>query len=152
MSEKQLYRSRHYRIFFGVAGGLGEFLGIDPLIIRLLFVLLAMFDGLGFILYLVLAIMLPKEPLPGDMATNTNSRSDFAAGFAAALLKLTTEFKKRDYSNWRKIFGAFFLAFGLYLLFISLNPHGFFGWGRELFWPILVILLGCMILMNKKQP
>lgn len=61
----RLYRSRSERMIGGVAGGLGEYLGVDPTIIRLLFVLsLFLFPGPGaVIVYLILLLVVPEEPV-----------------------------------------------------------------------------------------
>ncbi len=58
--ENKLYRSRKDRWLFGVCGGLGMYLGIDPTIIRIIFVLLA-FVGFGILAYIVMAIIVPVE-------------------------------------------------------------------------------------------
>ena len=50
---KRLYRSRTERMIGGVCGGLGEFLNIDVTLVRLLFVLCAIFGGPGLVVYLV---------------------------------------------------------------------------------------------------
>lgn len=60
MEPKKLYRSKTSRMICGVCGGLGEYLNIDPTIIRLLTVLLA-FTGGGIIAYIVAAIVIPDE-------------------------------------------------------------------------------------------
>ena len=61
---KTLYRSRNNRMIGGVCAGLGEFLGIDPTIVRLLFALGLIF-GHAFvaIVYLVMFMVVPEEPL-----------------------------------------------------------------------------------------
>ena len=60
--KKKLTRSTTNRMVAGVCGGLGEFLDIDPTIIRLLFVLgsIAGF-GSALLVYLVMAIVVPPE-------------------------------------------------------------------------------------------
>lgn len=60
---KRLYRSRSNRMIGGVCGGLGTYLAIDPNVIRLLFVLLAFAGGPGLLLYLIMLIFVPEEPL-----------------------------------------------------------------------------------------
>jgi signal transduction histidine kinase/phage shock protein PspC (stress-responsive transcriptional regulator) len=60
-----LRTSRRDRIIAGIAGGLGEQLGIDPMIIRLCFIVLAVAGGAGILLYLVLWLV-AKEPQEGD--------------------------------------------------------------------------------------
>ncbi|HWP31172.1 MAG TPA: PspC domain-containing protein [Fimbriimonadales bacterium] len=57
----RLHLSRSDRKIAGVCGGLGEHLDIDPVFLRVLFVVLAFMAGLGIILYLVLWLALPSE-------------------------------------------------------------------------------------------
>ncbi|MBX3057926.1 MAG: PspC domain-containing protein [Anaerolineae bacterium] len=59
---KKLYRSQSDRWLGGVCGGLGVYVGIDPTIIRILFVLLVIFGGGGGLLYILLWIFIPQEP------------------------------------------------------------------------------------------
>jgi phage shock protein C len=60
---KKLYRSRVDRKIGGVCGGLGEYFGIDPTLVRLLFVLGLLFVGGTLLAYLILLIVIPEEPL-----------------------------------------------------------------------------------------
>ncbi len=60
--EKKLYRSRTDRKLCGVCAGLGQYLGMDPTIMRLIVVLLTLFVGGGLIAYLVCALVIPEEP------------------------------------------------------------------------------------------
>ncbi|MHC1756523.1 MAG: PspC domain-containing protein [Methanosarcina sp.] len=59
--EKRLTRSKTNRMLFGVCGGLGKYFGIDPTLVRLGFVLLALLDGIGVVIYIILAIIMPQE-------------------------------------------------------------------------------------------
>jgi phage shock protein C len=61
---RRLYRSRTDRWIAGVCGGLAAYLDVDVSAVRLAFVLLAFWNGLGVILYLVLLVLLPDEPVP----------------------------------------------------------------------------------------
>lgn len=71
MENRRIARSRTERIFGGVAGGLGAYLGIDPLVVRIIFAVLALANGLGAILYLILWLLIPAE---GTQATDTRSQ------------------------------------------------------------------------------
>ena len=64
MSDKRLVRSQHERMFLGVAGGIAEYVGIDPVLVRLLFVLLTLAGGHGLLIYLILAVIMPDEGAP----------------------------------------------------------------------------------------
>ena len=61
---KRLYRSRTDKKIAGICGGIAEYFGIDATIVRVIFVLLLLPGGLpGFLPYLILWIVVPKEPL-----------------------------------------------------------------------------------------
>jgi phage shock protein C len=62
---RRLYRSRTNRKLAGVCGGLAQYFNTDPTLIRVLFVVLAVLGGPGLLIYLVLWIVVPKEPLGG---------------------------------------------------------------------------------------
>lgn len=64
---RKIYRSRTKRMLGGVCGGLGEYLNVDPTIIRLIFVVLFFGGGSGGLIYLIMWILVPEEPLPGDV-------------------------------------------------------------------------------------
>jgi len=58
---KKLYRSNRDRMLCGVCEGIGEYLGIDPTLIRLLWALVAC-SGTGIVVYFLAAIIIPQEP------------------------------------------------------------------------------------------
>ena len=64
MSEatKKLYRSRTERWFAGVCGGVGNYFGVDATLVRVIFVILSLTFGSGFLIYLVLWLIIPNEP------------------------------------------------------------------------------------------
>jgi len=63
METRKLYRSRNDHMIAGVCGGLGKYLGIDPTLIRLAFVLLLLFGiGSGLLVYLAMMLLVPLEP------------------------------------------------------------------------------------------
>ena len=66
--EKQLTRSQTDRMIAGVAGGLAEYMNIDPVIVRLLFVLLILSTGWGILLYIILALLMPEVGVPAAKA------------------------------------------------------------------------------------
>jgi phage shock protein C len=63
MENKRLMRSRSDRMFLGVAGGLGAYLNIDPVLVRLFFVLMGFAtQGQALLVYVILAVLMPEEP------------------------------------------------------------------------------------------
>ena len=66
---KKLIRTRDGRIVAGVCSGIGEYLGVDANVIRLIFALITVFTaGLGILLYLVAWVVLPEEGEPTSIA------------------------------------------------------------------------------------
>lgn len=61
--QQRLMRSRNEVIVSGVCGGLGEYFGVDPVIVRLIFALVTLTTGLGLIIYPALWIAMPKAPV-----------------------------------------------------------------------------------------
>jgi phage shock protein C len=59
---RKLYRSRSDRRLVGVCGGLAQFFGLDPTLIRVLFVVLAVLGGSGIVVYLAMWVMVPNQP------------------------------------------------------------------------------------------
>ncbi|HJU08647.1 MAG TPA: PspC domain-containing protein [Rhodanobacteraceae bacterium] len=59
-----LRRSRHNRMIAGVVGGLAEYFGLDPTLLRLIYVLVSIFSVAfpGILVYVILWILVPEEP------------------------------------------------------------------------------------------
>ena len=60
--EKKLFRSNTNKKIAGVCGGLAEYLNMDPTVIRLIWVLVALFAGAGLLAYLICALIIPEKP------------------------------------------------------------------------------------------
>ncbi len=61
-NNNRIHRSRENKMIAGVAGGLAEYFNVDPVLIRLLFVLVFLAGGSGVLIYIILWIIMPKEP------------------------------------------------------------------------------------------
>ena len=63
---RRIRRSRDRKVIAGVAGGLGEYTGVDPVLLRVLFAVLAVFGGAGILLYLLCWLFLPADDEPSS--------------------------------------------------------------------------------------
>ena len=63
MEPKRLYRSQKERMLGGVCGGVGNYLNIDPVLVRLIWVILFFFGGVGLLAYILAWIIIPEEPI-----------------------------------------------------------------------------------------
>ena len=59
MADKRLSRSNN-KMIGGICAGIAEYLGLDPTIVRIVWVLLFFFAGFGILIYLILWIIMPK--------------------------------------------------------------------------------------------
>ena len=60
--KKKLYKSTTDKKICGVCGGVAEYFGIDPTLVRILWLVAVIFAGIGGLAYLILALLLPKQP------------------------------------------------------------------------------------------
>jgi phage shock protein PspC (stress-responsive transcriptional regulator) len=146
---KRLYRSAKSKVFGGVAGGIAEYFDIDPIIIRLLFVIIAFAGGGGAIVYLILWIALPLEPLTiynmnmgsADAADAGNpdaqATSDLNPG-ASDSFKMPVKTENRS----GLIGGIILISLGLIFLANRFIPNINFS---DL-WPLLLVVLGGVLI------
>lgn len=67
---RRLYRSFRNKKIAGICGGLGDYFNVDPTVIRILWILLLILFGTGLLLYLILWIVVPQEPIPIPSTTS----------------------------------------------------------------------------------
>lgn len=60
---KKLYKSNTNKMLEGVCGGIAEYFGIDPTIVRLAWVIFCALGGSGILAYIIAAIIIPSAPL-----------------------------------------------------------------------------------------
>lgn len=60
---KKLYKSNTNKMLEGVCGGIAEYFGIDPTIVRLAWVVFCALGGSGILAYIIAAIIIPNAPL-----------------------------------------------------------------------------------------
>ena len=164
------------RIVGGVASGLAHYFGIDVLLVRIVFVILALAPpGIGIILYLVLwFLMEPPTGAPqsatrniGDRlrAINDEIREDFRSGFSrsegpppAGGAPPPSGPGSPPHRGWwspgyggrpRGLwFGVILIALGLYFLLANIGVLRGFRW--DIFWPAVLIAIGLLILVRRR--
>jgi len=153
--EKKLYRSRSDRMIAGVCGGLGEYLGVDPVWLRLFFVLLLFATGFGFWAYLILWIIVPEEgrepSTPGDtVQANVQEMADRAREFGQSIqrgLQGSRAPSEAGPTSGPIIVGLAFILLGAFLLLNQLNLFWWLRW--DVMWPVLIIFVGGALLFSR---
>ncbi|NTW26013.1 MAG: PspC domain-containing protein [Lentimicrobium sp.] len=158
MAENRLYRSVHGRVIGGVAGGLADFFSMDPTIVRLIFVLLAVFGGSGVLLYVILWIVLPEKYTFGTYnAYNTPPSSSESKGGKGGVGETFEGFENGEkgfgtepgIAEKRKfegslIGGVVLILIGAFFLAERFIPHINFSD----FWPLLLVVVGVVLILN----
>jgi len=131
---KRLYRSKVNRIFAGICGGFAEYFNIDVMIVRIIFLILLFFNGLGILLYLISLIVMNENP--EQSAADRKPSENTAIYWGIGLI----------------LFGLMLLSPRLSWQFLPFHPfHWYwldfwpFDWDR--FWPVIIILLGVLYLI-----
>lgn len=140
-----LARSRDDRILAGVAGGLGRYFAVDPLLVRIAFVLLALVGGGGLLLYIVLAVIMRPDDDPSLQPGDTVRRGveDLADGVRSGV-----ENVRGGGNRGRRTLGVVLLVLGILAL---MRNAGAFAWlGSGWAWALLLIALGVWLLMRTR--
>ncbi len=140
---KRLYRIRKDKVFGGIAAGLGKYLDIDPIIIRIIIVLITIFHGAGLIIYIILWIVIPEEPIENFYNT-MNETGKANTGFEEVPTEPNNPLDMQTTSRGRVIVGVVLIGLGLVFLLEKFFP--FFDF--EIFFAIGLIALGVGLLMN----
>lgn len=135
--ERKLYKSTVSKVIDGVCGGIGEYLGINPLWIRIVWILLTLNSGLipGLVLYIVAAIAIPKGP--------DGSSEELSPGEPVNITPLIT------------IVGSLLIVIGLYFLLYNFNliPVDLIAmtkyYIKNAFFPILLIVIGVLLIIYR---
>lgn len=83
-----LRRSRRDRVIAGVCGGLGRYLGIDPVLLRIAFVVLTVTGGAGILLYLLAFVVIPEQQEDEDLGPAPEARGDLWMYVGVGLIAL----------------------------------------------------------------
>ena len=134
----RLYRSRTDRVIGGVCGGIGQYFGMDTILIRLLFILVTLAGGAGFLVYILMLIVVPEEPL-GDSGELTMFPPVDSTGSTG---------RHPDATRNALFVGGFLVFLGGILLLQNVGIS-LFGWMRwDIFWPVLIIAGGIALLLR----
>lgn len=139
---KRLYRSSKSKVFGGVAGGIAEYFDIDPIIIRILFLVIALAGGGGAIVYLIMWIAIPLEPFaPFTM----NSSAPFSENASQEGTENTsTDFTKTvtDPKRGGLIGGIILISLGLMFFAGRVLPNINF----HQLWPLVLVVIGGILI------
>lgn len=121
--ENKLYRSTHNRILGGVCAGIAEYFGLDPTLVRIVWIITIFAGGAGILAYIVAWILIPENPVD---VIDGSDKSLFNTRAGA------------------EVFGWILIAVGALLMFKFVVPWFF----SRYFWPLLLIALGIGLILR----
>jgi phage shock protein C len=119
-AQRVVRRSRSERVIAGVCGGVGRYLGVDPVLLRIAFIILALANGLGVIAYVVCWVAMPEARPDQPAVPAPQGRRE----------------------TGRLVLGGSLVVLGLVLLLDRLAPDL-----DELFWPVAVVAVGVAVML-----
>ena len=130
MQQASLMRSESDKMLVGVCGGLADYLNVDPVLVRLAFVVLFLASGIGLAIYALLWIILPTT----SRAQPVIRVMDESVGDPAQL--------KSRLSPAATV-GIILILFGSFFLLSQM------GWVNSAFWPLVLIGAGLFYLIRR---
>jgi len=149
---KRLVRSNTDKVIGGVCGGLGEYFNIDPIIIRVLFAIITVSGGSGFLVYLILWVVMPEKGSETKsteqiVESNTKEIENKANQVADNVENMAKSTKSHIW------IGLLVIVLGVYFTLSNLGIMSWLniGWVFSTFWPVFIIILGFLIIINNKN-
>ncbi len=161
---KRLYKSRNEKMFAGVCGGIAKYFGVDPVLVRILFVIFTFFGGTAIIAYIVGAIIMQYPPPetagaatastpPAPTTTSTATGSETPPTPASTTETTGTSASK---NSAPLVIGIILVVIGLFFLMRNIPGfHNFYWWIRwnfhDYFIPGILLIIGTVLVVNSRR-
>jgi phage shock protein C len=145
----RLYRSRRGAMIGGVCAGMGDYLSVDPVFIRILFIVLALGPGFGVLLYLILWIVVPLEDTAGaswrdDIPRSGEEIAERARGMGDDLRRNLLQ----PHPQAGVLVGLTLIVIGAVYLLQQFDIGWLWWLDFNILWPLLLILGGGALLLR----
>jgi phage shock protein C len=148
MEPKRFYRNTSDKKIAGVASGLADYFDIDPLLVRLIFVILAFAGGGGVLIYFILWIVTPERPFELNQTQNYSTMENQQPSYGDQKPPEQPQPQKSGHPEQKNrgnlIGGLVLITLGILFLADEFIPNINFG---DL-WPIILIVIGAGLLIN----
>jgi phage shock protein C len=147
---KRLFRSREDRIVAGVCGGVAEFYGVSSLGVRVVFILLALLNGIGLIAYLIGVFLIPNAPGTPVSVDAEAKAKEFASDVQKEAEKIATKFGAPNAPGDRKDIYKTILIVLVALVLLHLLLPSYLIWIQpQLLLIIAVVLIAAHLIYRK---
>jgi phage shock protein PspC (stress-responsive transcriptional regulator) len=146
MTNKKLYRNNEDSIIAGVCGGLADYFEVDVTLIRVIFVLLLIGGGSGFLIYLVLWLITPlKNEEETDFKEEAGELLEKTAKKTKTMAKEIKKEVKVSKHRSGGVFGLILMFLGVLILIDKIVPV-YIRW--DYVWPIILVVIGAYLVFR----
>jgi phage shock protein PspC (stress-responsive transcriptional regulator) len=156
--KSRLERSSTNRVIAGVCGGIAEYLAVDPTLVRVAFVVMGFFGGVGILAYIVLLILMPQpgqpapfaKAAPSDTSTDTTARIDgdsTTTPQSTSVTPVDPAVREAEAERRRTAVGYLLIALGVVFLLSNVGAFRLVQW--QLVWPFVLIGIGVLFLVQR---
>ncbi len=154
---KRLYKSRKNKVIDGICGGIAEYFDVDPVIVRIAFVLFFFLGGSGLLAYIIGMIIIPSEH-----SLEREEREEAAVETPDSSRQYKPEIKTgeektpaRTFSNNSLLIGIILVILGAIFLMGNFSFfHSPYWWIRNHLWDLIIpgimIALGIGLLLKRR--
>ncbi|HEV8230026.1 MAG TPA: PspC domain-containing protein [Candidatus Limnocylindria bacterium] len=144
----RLERSTTNRVVAGVCAGIGDYLELDPTLVRVFFVIGSVLTGgLGVLAYIVLVVIMPLPGRPAPFVKNDTVPSSDAGATTTVSATEATPSDPQAAERRRAAFGFFLIALGVIFLFGNAGLFRIVRW--DLVWPLVFVAMGALLLSQR---
>jgi phage shock protein PspC (stress-responsive transcriptional regulator) len=136
---RRLKRDSKGKVVAGVAAGIGNYIDVDPVIVRIAFVVFTLFNGLGLLLYAAGWFLMPSD------------KETAAAGSAAEVVEAAQPMRDTQ-SDGRWIAGLALIVIGALLLADRMPWFHWPHWAHfETLWPLVLVFIGVGLILKTRR-
>jgi len=155
MTTRRLMRDKKNAFLGGVAAGFGNYFGVDPVLVRLVFILMTFLNGFGVVAYAVAWVVMPRADGAVDGAERTQDEpapvDRIVEKVRQAGERVADEFQRlpADAGRSRVVAGTILILLGVLFLLDRLSWWYWPRWARlGNLWPIIIVVIGVSLILE----
>ncbi|HOW92709.1 MAG TPA: PspC domain-containing protein [Anaerolineaceae bacterium] len=152
--QNRLFRAQQDRILGGVCAGLGKYLNIDSVLVRLFFIVFTMVGGIGPLLYIILWIVVPEEQAQGGSTQGNTINGEVMRERAEKFKDEFVSVVNKPGHKTGFYVGVGLVLFGIYVFIKNLNLPWLAWLNSNVILAVLIIIAGAALLyvaLRKKE-
>ncbi len=154
---RRLTRDTQHAVLAGVAAGFADYLNVDPVLVRIGFLLLLFFSGLGLPLYILCWVVMPRrDRVAGEGAAAAPAPADRIAEDVREAGEKAVEGLRdslKDRGGSRLVAGTILIILGLLFLLDRFSWFHWWDWVRLAnLWPLVLVGVGVAMILGARRP